>query len=131
MFKISVFFASLLMLFMNFANAEEIYAIKISKDYESNSIAAANKYENKDIEIAGSVSSIANDISNNPVVQLYGRDNFNSVDMMVSKDDPFLLKISKYDFVHATCNTPSYTLGDVVLQNCKISGFEKPKNVKG
>ncbi|MCY1699464.1 hypothetical protein OVA10_15565 [Lelliottia sp. SL45] len=130
MFKISVFSTSLLILFMNFAKAEEISSLQISRDYDRNAIAAADKYENNRIDISGSIYSIGTDIRKTPIVSLYGRDDFNSVNMVVSKDDPYLLQISKYDFVHATCIVYGYTLGDVILRDCKISGFEKPQNTK-
>ncbi|WP_234262340.1 OB-fold protein [Klebsiella aerogenes] len=110
--------------------AEEIYSYDLSEDYADNSTIAAQKYENKSIEIYGVVSAVYTAMNKKHVIQLYGRNDSGSVDMMVSEKDPLLTKISKYNEVHAICSSPIYILGDVLLKECKIISFKKLKHVR-
>ncbi|MHC5177419.1 OB-fold protein [Serratia rhizosphaerae] len=104
-----------------------ISAPQISQDFNNNSIAAQKRYKGQTIKITGNVSNIWVDYDEQPIVDLYGKNLFEGVELMVSKDDGYLLNISKDDYIEAVCHSANRGIISVKLQDCIIIHYSKPE----
>ena len=125
----SKIYLSLIVLFgSQFALADiNISATQISQDFNNNSIAAKKIYKGQTIKITGNVSNIWLDYDDQPIVDLYGKNMFEGVELMVSKDDGYLLNISKDDYIEAVCHSANRDIISVKLQDCIIIHYSKPE----
>jgi hypothetical protein len=98
----------------------KISAVKLSEEYDANSVSADAKYKGKRVEISGTIKDIGKDILNTPYVMLDGSRNvFFGVQCMFPRtDEPKLVNLSKGQSITLTGKVSGEIIGNVILDDC-------------
>lgn len=97
-----------------------VAAKDLVKDYESNEVAADQKYKGKILEVSGKVAGIDSGIGDAANVRLVGTNDFNSA--LASGDDEFTkyaATLSKGVNITLICLSDGEVLGSPSLKECK------------
>lgn len=96
-------------------------ASTLTSEYNSNEIAADQKYKGKLVEVTGRVDSISKDITGAPYVSLREEYSFEGVQCMFERENEgILVNLAKGDFVTLRGQVAGFSIGQVVLRGCAL-----------
>lgn len=94
---------------------------ELGKAFEENEVAAKAKYDGKRLAVTGKIQSIELDITDDPVVNLNGANEFSHVMLNFSKDQSEqTAALKKGQTVTITCDDITEALGSPILRNCTL-----------
>jgi hypothetical protein len=100
----------------------KISALQLSEEYNANKVAADQKYEDKILEVSGTIDSIGKDILDTPYVTLKGREfSIFGVQCMFDKSqEDKLAKLVKDQSITITGKVSGELIGNIILRNCNF-----------
>lgn len=98
----------------------KVTAVAMYADYEANEVAADQKYEGKEIEVTGTISTIGKDIMDEPYVALKTNSPIFTVQCMFDKSNADALVTLKENQVITLRGKSAGALGNALIRNCQI-----------
>lgn len=114
--------AELALVFVEVFEEFSVSAHDLSKDYQSNEIAANQKYGAQDnfVVVNGIIDSIGYTFENSPYIRLVGYNDFGIQANFDHSNEYMLVELTKGQEATVACTIDSYSFGDVVLRDCTI-----------
>ncbi|MFA5127235.1 MAG: hypothetical protein WC465_04555 [Patescibacteria group bacterium] len=100
----------------------KVTAVKLSEEYDTNSVAADAKYKNEMVEVSGVIDNIGKDIIDTPYVTLYGpSSSLFGIQCMFNKEDEVqLAALSKEQNIVLRGKVEGEIIGNVIVRGCSI-----------
>ena len=103
----------------NAGNIPKVTALQLQKEYESNEVAANQKYQRKWLNVTGTVDSIDETITGAPVLRLKGTSSFNWVSAELKRNQKdAAARLNKGAKVALRCTVTGFVLGSTALDDC-------------
>ena len=97
-----------------------VSAREIASDYDDNEVAADQKYKGKILEVSGIVASIDSSVSDQAIVQLVGKNEFQTVSTQGNNDfTQYATTLKKGQNVVLICKGDGEVIGFPQLKNCQ------------
>lgn len=97
-----------------------VSAREIASDYDDNEVAADQKYKGKILEVSGIVASIDSSVGDQAIVQLVGKNEFQTVSTQGNNDfTQYATTLKKGQNVVLICKGDGEVIGFPQLKNCQ------------
>jgi len=112
-----------------------VTAVELSRDYQNNEVAADNRYQDKLLEVRGTVVSIDKGVFDEVIVQLSGGSEQDAHAFMAESEKTTAAALRKGKAVTVLCHGGGMTLGSPMLKDCTFanstdSGDDLAQNAK-
>lgn len=97
-----------------------VSAREIASDYDDNEVAADQKYKGKILEVSGIVASIDSSVGDQAIVQLVGKNEFQTVSTQGNNDfTQYATTLKKGQNIVLICKGDGEVIGFPQLKNCQ------------
>ncbi|ADG61221.1 hypothetical protein D6D94_01120 [Moraxella catarrhalis] len=97
-----------------------VSATEIASDYDDNEVAADQKYKGKMLEVSGNVARIDSGVGDKAIVQLVGKNEFQTVSAQGNNDfTQYATTLKKGQDIVLVCKGDGEVIGSPQLKNCQ------------